>query len=459
MKETTIAALATYPAESAIGVIRVSGKDSFRAVSAIFRSKKIFRTIKPNHLTLGFIHDGNEKIDEVMLVLFRSPRSYTGEDMAEISCHGSPYIMSRILSLLLKRGCVPAGPGEFTKRAFLNGKMDLSRAEAVADIVSAKNSASLKLALNQLSGRESGAINAFRRGIARVLSLLEAEIDFAHEGIEKTPPASAIKKVKALAAGVESLIQNADEGIMLKTGIKLAICGRPNTGKSSLLNALLKKNRAIVSRVPGTTRDTVEARTELGGLPFCLIDTAGIRGAKNAVEKEGIKRAENAAKNCDIAVLVLDGSVRPGPEDLRACRQVRGKNVVIAVNKSDLKHAYKTSLARSFLSLPGQAPVVRVSAMKKTGINSLTNAVKNIIIKKRAPAPVNDVLVASLRHRESLRAALKSLKASILALKRGSYETAAFDIKQAAASMASITGTIGSEEVLDAIFSKFCVGK
>ncbi len=462
MKDTTIAAAATFPAESSIGVIRVSGGDTFKILAPLFSfagKKKSFNRIKPNSISPGFISDGREKIDEVMLSVFKSPKSYTGEDMAEISCHGSPYIIRRVLSMLCNRGCVPAGPGEFTKRAFLNGKLDLSRAEAVADIVSAKNSAALKLALNQLSGKESRAINALKAGIGRVLALLEAEIDFAHEGIGKTGPAAAMKMVRELLSRVEALIRNADEGIMLKTGIKLAICGRPNTGKSSLLNALLKKDRAIVSRAPGTTRDTVEAQAEIGGLPFCLIDTAGIRGSNDAVEKEGVNRAETAARTCDIAVLVLDGSKKLAAGDLRACRQVLGRNIVVAVNKSDLKNSFTAARAAAYLSLPRGTPVIRVSALKKTGIKPLTNAVKNIIIKKQAPAPVEDVLVANLRHRDSIAAAAGALCASLPALERGSYETAAFDIKQASAYLGSITGETSSEDILDAIFSKFCIGK
>jgi tRNA modification GTPase len=462
MEDTTIAAAATFPAESAIGVIRVSGKGTRHAVSSIFSFKNrsaSWKNIKPNYACLGYISGGSGPVDEAMLTFFKSPRSYTGEDMAEISCHGNPFIIDQALDLLYKNGCVPASPGEFTKRAFLNGKLDLSQAEAVADMISARNSAALRLALRQLSGGETAAIKQLKDSIASVLSLIEAEIDFAHEDLRKTPPQKARLMVEKITARVDRLLQNSDSGLMLKSGIKLVICGRPNTGKSSLFNALLNRDRAIVTRSPGTTRDTVESGLELLGLPFRIFDTAGIRKAPGAAEREGVKRARAAASSADIAVFVMDGSTGPGRQDRAAYDRIRGGNIIVALNKNDLKHAFSAAAAAKFLSLPPGAPVLRISALDRSGINDLTKTIKNIIISKAAPAATGDILITSLRHRDALKKTLRSLKDAVAALDAGSFESAAFDIKDAAGRLAGLTGEVTSDEVLDGIFKKFCIGK
>lgn len=458
MKDTTIAAIATYPAEAAIGIIRISGKNALAAAAAIFKTKKTFKTIKPGYLTLGHIYDKSEQIDEAMLVLFKAPNSYTGEDMAEFSCHGSPYILSRVMRLLLQNGCEAAGPGEFTKRAFLNGKMDLSEAEAVADLVSAKNSAALKLALAQLAGEESGLIKKLRQKISKLLSLVEAEIDFGHEDIQRTSAATAAALAKEILAETEALIINAEHGIMQKDGIKTALAGRPNTGKSSLLNALLNKNRAIVTSSPGTTRDTVDGSLVVDGLNFRLIDTAGLRQAKNQAEKLGINKTISTIKTSGISIFVIDGSKKPGKTDYEAYRNLKGKTLVVALNKSDKKEAISPAKTAEFFRLPAGTPVIRVSARTKYGIKNLTNALKNIIIGRMAFNP-EEAHVASARHKKELEAAAKSLRAAMPALNRNSMEEAAFDLKQAAGHLSSITGEISGEDVLAGIFKNFCIGK
>lgn len=459
MKDTTIAAIATFPAESAIGIIRVSGKGAFGAASRIFTpAGGPFRSLKPNFTSLGGIFDGPEKIDEAMITLFKSPRSYTGEDMAEISCHGNPYILDRVMSLLMANGCVPAGPGEFTRRAFLNGKIDLTRAEAVIDVISAKNDAALKIAVAQLSGGESAVIKNLRSSLLKLLSLVEAEIDFAHEDIQKTGPAEAAALARGILDKISGLLKDAGDGIMLKNGIKTAIAGKPNTGKSSLLNALLKKERAIVTGSPGTTRDTVEGALSLGGLFFRLIDTAGIRRAKSTAEKHGISKAKHAHRSSDIAVLVLDSSKKPGKGDLAVYRGLKTKNLIVALNKSDLKAAFTPNEAASFFSLPPQVPVIPVSAKTKKGINALTNTLKNIIIMDR-PSGAGRMVIASLRHKKELESARRAMSAAIPALKKGSFEEAAFDLKQASSALGSITGEISGEDVLAGIFKNFCIGK
>lgn len=459
MKDTTIAAIATYPAESAIGIIRISGKETFRIASSIFIPKnRPFKYLKPNYTALGCIYDGKEKIDEAVAVLYKAPRSYTGEDMAELSCHGSPYVLGKIMNLLLAKGCAAAGPGEFTKRAFLNGKMDLSAAEAVADVISAKNDSALKLALNQLSGEESGLIKKLRLKMLSLLSLVEAEIDFAHEDIQKTPPQKAAALAEKIQEEIKSLIKNAGEALMLKNGIKTAITGKPNTGKSSLLNAILNKNRAIVTSSAGTTRDTVEGSLQIDGLYFRLIDTAGLRQAKNQAEKHGIIKTENTIKTADIAVFVIDGSKNLDKADFAAFGRIKTKNLIVVVNKSDLKKILTPPKAAKLLGLKPKTPVLAISAKTKHGIKGLTNTLKNIIINNRT-AGINETLTANLRHKDELEAASSAMFEAIKSLKKDSFEEAAFDIKQAAAHLCSITGEISGEDVLVKIFKNFCIGK
>jgi tRNA modification GTPase len=459
MKDTTIAAIATFPAESALAIIRISGKDSFRIMSSVFTPKnKPFKALKPNHKALGHIADGKEIIDEAMLVLFKSPRSYTGEDMAEISCHGNPYILGKIMDLLSAKGCTTAGPGEFTKRAFLNSKMDLSAAEAVADIISAKNDAALQLALRQLSGGESGLIRNLRQKLLKLLSLVEAEIDFAHEDIQKNAPQQAATVARKIILEIDKMLINADEGIMLKNGIKTAIAGKPNTGKSSLLNALLNKKRAIVTNAPGTTRDTVEGSLSINGLCFKFIDTAGLRQTKNQAERYGISKAENAIKTSDIVIFVIDGSKKTDKADLAVYRRLKTKHLIVALNKSDLKAITSPEKAVKILGLRNDTPVLSISAVTKHGINDLTKALKNIIMTNTA-AGSGETLIASLRHKKELSAARVGLLAAVAAFEKGSFEEAAFDLKQASGHLGSITGDISSEDVLDGIFKNFCIGK
>jgi tRNA modification GTPase len=459
MKDTTIAAIATFPAVSAIGVIRVSGKDTQKIVSGIFYPNNPDNRFVPNSAVPGKIKDGPEILDEAVLTFFRSPRSFTGEDTAEISCHGNPYILYSIMNLLIKNGCVPAGPGEFTKRAFLNGKIDLSQAEAIADTIAADNPAALKLAMSQLAGRERSAITGLRKGILDLLARVEAEIDFAHEDIERTSRVDAAAAAAALAEKVKLLVKNADEGIMLKQGIRLVICGRPNTGKSRLLNTLLKKDRAIVTSMPGTTRDIIEDRMVIDGLPFRLIDTAGIRAARNPAEKSGIKRASAALKTADVIIFLIDGSSRLSKTDSGLYARIKNKNIVVAINKSDLRQRTTAGKASGFFPLPPSCPVVKISALKNTGIKDLTNAVKNIIISKAAPVPLGEVLVANLRHKTCLKRAAAALGAAVKALGKNSFEAAAFDLKEAAVAAGAVIGEISSDDVLDGIFKNFCIGK
>jgi len=446
----TIAALATFPAESAIGIIRVSGPLAIKISCLIFKPSGA-RPIKPGMMVHGIIHDKNTPIDSAMLCVFRKPRSYTGEDMAEFYCHGNPYILSLVLELLYSHGATAAGPGEFTKRAFLNGKMDLTQAEAVAELVSAKSGFALKAALDQLKGAESRAINGLRKNILRSMSLIETELDMDIS----SGKSEALKAALDSLSIAESLIKGSEEAIIQKEGVRAVIAGRPNTGKSSLLNAISGHERAIVTSSAGTTRDIIEAQAHIGGILYKLSDTAGIRKWRSHAEKIGIQRAIKAAKSADLLVFVLDSSKRLGKADLYSFRAVCGRRTIIALNKSDLRRKITEKQAAVFLGIKPGTPVISVSAKNGSGIKKLTKAMKDIIIKGEA----SDAFVSSRRHRQSLVEAAGCLKEAVKELCEKRLETAAFSLRQAASCAAAITGEIGSEQVLESIFKNFCVGK
>ena len=457
MTEDTSTAAATFPAESAICLVRVSGKDTLKVISGAFTFKsksKTLDSIKPGTVSLGSLKDGKDTIDEAMLSYFKSPNSYTGEDMAEISLHGNPLILFKAVNILIKNGCRAAEPGEFTRRAFLNGKMDLSQAEAVADIVAAKNDTALKLSLSQLEGKEKKIISKLKESILKILALIEAEIDFAHEDIEKTSTEKVKEMLKGVLDKINVLIKNAEEGIKLKEGINLVISGKPNTGKSSLLNALLKKDKAIVTHVPGTTRDIIEDTLIIDGFPFKLSDTAGVRGTDNVVELEGIKRTEQALNNADLILFLIDGSVKLTSEDTDLFKKIKDKDYLVVINKNDLPIKVNTEEVNKSFNTAG---ALSISALKNRGIKDLTNEIKNTIISKNKFSAVDDVVITNMRHKTSLERAKANIEDALS--KSSSHEELAIDIKQAVENISAIIGEISTEDILGDIFKNFCIGK
>jgi tRNA modification GTPase len=405
------------------------------------------------------VGDGSRVFDEAMVTVFRAPNSYTGENMAELSCHGNPFILSLLLNAAVSNGACPAAAGEFTRRAFLNGKIDLSQAEAVADIISAKNEAALSLALKQLDGAEKTAIKKLKDSLTELITLLEVEIDFAHEDTARTTHEQAAAGLNRIIIQVRNMIASADEGIMVKEGVRTVITGRPNAGKSSLLNALLKKNRAIVTHIPGTTRDVIEDSLSIDGISFRLFDTAGIRSSDNPVELEGIRRAKEAVCDADLVIFVVDGSAELSAEDALLYSEINGKNTIIAVNKSDLQPKLTAKNAKEFFNANG-VPVLMISAVNVSTITPLTNLMKNTIMSRKNGSGLNDILVANLRHKQALILALQSLDSAEASLKKKmSYEFAASDLNSAMIRLSEITGEISNEDVLENIFGKFCIGK
>ena len=444
----TICALATAPG-GALGIIRVSGSQSLEILSRVFT--KDVSLAQPNTIHYGHIKDGSEIIDEVMVSIFRAPRSYTGEDSAEISCHGSRYILNKVLELLVQNGCRMAGPGEFTQRAYLNGKMDLSQAEAVADLIASSNKATHDIALNQLRGHFSSELSRLREQLLKLTSLLELELDFSdHEDLEFADRSELLELSKIIDNHILRLASSFETGQALKNGIPVAIIGKTNVGKSTLLNRLLKDDRAIVSDIHGTTRDTIEETIDIHGVTFRFIDTAGIRQTSDEIEQIGINRTYAAIEKARIVLWLIDAE--PSTEDINALIQrTENKKLIVLKNKSDKTDNNSYNL----LNLP----FIAISAKFGTGIEALEQA-----IYEAADIPVlteNDIIVTNVRHYDALVRAHDSIMRVIDGLHNQlSGDLLSEDLRQAIDTLSEITGgQITPNEVLGNIFKHFCVGK
>jgi tRNA modification GTPase len=448
----TIAAISTPPGEAGVGIVRLSGPGALEVAGRIFFSPK-GRKPRSHRVVYGFVRDPEtgEQVDEVLLNFMRAPHSYTREDVVEINCHGGVFPMRRVLELTLRHGARLAGPGEFTKRAFLNGRLDLAQAEAVLDLIRAKTEASERIALEQLRGALSGRINSLRERVLGVCAHVEAYIDFPEEDIETGSMEEMKKLVREVMDEAASLSGSFDEGRIFREGVKTAIVGRPNVGKSSLLNALLLRDRAIVTEMPGTTRDVIEECLNIKGLPLVVMDTAGIREAHDMAEAEGVRRSLMAIEDADLVIVVLDGNVPLNDEDGGLIGRVKEKNSIIAVNKSDLLPALEDL---SGLGLDA----VRVSAKTGEGIDELKELVFGSCIK--TPAALGDgVMVTNLRHKEALDASARFLGAALEAFDTRPVEIISMELREALDRLGEIVGHVTTEDILDRIFSEFCIGK
>ncbi len=454
---TTIAAICTGHG-GAIAVLRVSGAATFAIVSKIFsplkRSFSIETDTEANHIYNGFIidADGNE-IDRVVISVYRAPHSYTGEDVVEISCHASSYVQKEILSLLIKNGAELAKPGEFTRRAFQNHKMDLSQAEAVADLIASKSKAEHDIAVNQMRGGITLEIKRLRELLLKFTSLMELELDFSEEDVEFADRTMLKSILDETENYLSRLVGSFKYGNAIKNGIPVAICGRPNAGKSTLLNALLNDDRAIVTDIPGTTRDTLEDFFTFDGITYRLIDTAGIRQTDDKIEKIGIDRAKNAVQKADIVLAVLDSNADIAEQFSEIVpSDCLDKNIIAVINKSDICATADTS------RLPQNVSVVKISAKHKTGLEDL---IKKISEFGAENLNYDGVILTNLRHYETFSHALESVKRAETALNSGlSGEFVSQDIREALRDFAEITGDgITTDEVLGNIFKNFCIGK
>ena len=455
--EDTIAAVATAMTPSGIGIIRISGKDAFSVADRIYRGKKEKRLSqqRANTIHYGFIMDQEQTVDEVLVMLMKAPHSYTGEDTVEIDCHGGVLAMKKVLETVLKNGARAAEPGEFTKRAFLNGRIDLSQAEAVMDVISAKNEYALKSSMSQLKGSVTGAIRKIREKLIYEIAYIESALDDPeHISLDGYAP-SLDKVVKEQIKSIEKLLATADQGKMIQEGIKTVIIGKPNAGKSSLLNLLAGEEKAIVTDSAGTTRDVLEENIRIQGISLRILDTAGIRESSDKVEQIGIERAMEHAKDADLILYVADGSVPLDENDSRILELIKNKKAIVLLNKNDLD----TVVTEKMLKEISHSPVISISAKKNEGMDHLEEMIKNMFFQ--GDISFNDELyITNIRHKKALESALESLKfvESSIAdqLPEDFYS---IDLMGAYEALGSILGEALGEDLVNEIFSKFCTGK
>lgn len=453
----TIAAPATAEGEGAIGVIRVSGPRSLELLSALFHpARRLSGPLEPFRLYPGWIEDGRERIDQVMAVAMPAPKSYTGEDMAEIHCHGGRAVTSAILDALVRRGARPAEPGEFTRRAFLNGKLDLTRAESVAWLISARSERERKQAADQIGGGLRERLLTLDRELTEALAAVEVTLDFEEYEEAPLPYREVEEVVSRVRKSLAELAREARAGEYLRQGLEVVIVGKPNVGKSSLLNTFLSRKRAIVSRRPGTTRDTIEEVIVLDGIPLRLIDTAGLRRPRGEVEVEGVNRAREKLAGADLVLVVLDSGTRISDNDREILRLARDKRTLIVVNKTDLPPRADLELSGGELET---RKVVRISAARNRGMDRLREEILNLVREKFLAGGEAGVMI-SRRRREALEEAACALEAVGAGCRQNrSGELIAFDLNRARSRVRLILGREFDDEVLDEIFSRFCVGK
>jgi tRNA modification GTPase len=459
--EKTIAAIATPIGEGAISVIRVSGQSAINKVAGRFKGKQNLVKAKSYTAHLGrIIDDQNKTVDVVVCTVFRAPKSFTGEDTVEISCHGGIHVTHRVLECILETGVYPAEPGEFTQRAFLNGKLDLSQAEAVADLIRAQSDKARQTSLDQLTGALSKQIHVVREQLVQSLGLLELELDFSEEGIALVDKTKVEKLFKLGLFEIDQLIKTYKYGKVWREGVRVALVGVPNAGKSSLLNTLLKEDRAIVTNVPGTTRDFIEEKMTIAGVLFRMIDTAGLRETEDTVEKEGVRRTWKVIKGSDIIVLVHDSTKTITDGEIKFLETITKENknhqeLLIANNKTDLKDE-KPPLKH----VPEKTLVVETSAVNNIGIERLKEALIRMVLDKTKPEEKESVIITNERHYSALLKAKQSLNSALNSLKKGeSEEFIAIDLRIAINSIGEIVGLVTTEDILNNIFSKFCIGK
>jgi tRNA modification GTPase len=454
--DDTIAAIATSIGQSGIGIIRVSGPRAFSIAQTLFQPAKNALNLQPHRLYYGHIVEPSTRIiiDEALVVYMPRPYSYTRQDVIEIQAHGGIVSLRRILELVLKQDARPAEAGEMTLRAFLNGRLDLAQAEAVLDIIQAKTDAALRVAAEQLGGSLSAQVAGVRTRLLDTLAFLEASIDFVEDEI---PAQDIILPLNIVSQSLEKLLVSADNGIIYRQGVRAAIVGRPNVGKSSLLNALLRGERAIVTNIPGTTRDTLEETANVGGIPLVLVDTAGIRATPaDEVERIGVERSQTALERADIALMVVDGSCKLEQEDQEIAALVQGKPALLVINKTDLPATQDHTIPVGFLPA---TPRVAISALTSEGIDLLETAIVNLVLGGKVTL-ADTPLVSNPRHKSLLQRALEHTRSAIEAQEAGlSPDLVSIDVRGAVEALGEITGETVTEDLLDTIFGKFCIGK
>ena len=467
LNKETIAAISTGMSNSGIGIVRISGDDAFQIIDRIYKGKKKLSEADSHTIHYGFIKDGGETVDEVLVSVMRAPRTFTGEDTVEINCHGGVYVVQRVLETVLKNGARPAEPGEFTKRAFLNGKMDLSQAEAGIDVITSKTEYALQSSVSQLRGSVKKKIETMRETLLYHTAFIETALDdpehISVDGYGETLE----KELIPIREELKKLIDSAGNGRIIKEGIQTVILGKPNAGKSSLLNVLSGRERAIVTEIEGTTRDVLEEQIHLNGLNLNMIDTAGIHETQDVVEKIGVERAKKYAVEADLILYVVDASETLDEDDQNIIPLLEGKKAIILLNKSDLENkiteeSLKETLEK-VLEHTGEIQILRTSTIdpssENSGMEELEETIRNMFFEGKLRHN-NELVVTNLRHKEALQDALNSLQLVERSIEDGMPEDFySIDLTSAYASLGKIIGEEVDEDVVNEIFSKFCMGK
>jgi len=455
----TIAAISTRPGEAAIGIIKLSGGESILIADKIFgsRSKKKLAATGTYNMLFGHISDSSgEIIDEVIVSVMKKPASYTREDVIEINCHGGIIAATKILELCIENGARIAEPGEFTKRAFLNGRIDLSQAEAATDLIRSKTEQSLRIAAKNISGDIREKISSLKKGILKILVQLEASIDFIEEDLEITPYNQLNKDLLKIKVEVEQLIKDEAKGEIIKNGVKIAIVGKPNVGKSSLLNILSKKEKAIVTPIPGTTRDAVEEILYVKGIPLILVDTAGIRKTKNAIERLGVEKSLKHIDEAELVILVLDGSRKLDKTDTNIIERIKDKKTICCINKSDLEARIDLNKVEKYFK---KNKIIKVSAVKKNGIRKLEAMISKLILNDE-DLDLEEKIIINSRHKNIMKKVNGLIEKAASSMEgRMSEEFPSADLKIAFDLLGDITGETTRDDILEGIFSQFCIGK
>lgn len=458
-REDTIVAISTPPGEGAIGIVRMSGELSLEIANKIFKKKMNGVITAKDHrkMLYGHICKNESVVDEVLLVPMFAPATYTREDLVEIHCHGGMVPLTEIVKLILENGASMAEPGEFTKRAFLNGRLDLAQAESVMDLIQAKTPQGFEVAYNQLEGHLSGKVDAVRAALLSAMAQLEVCIDYPEEDIEEMTYSEMTDRFKAAEKSVSALLENSETGRILRDGLSTVIVGKPNVGKSSLLNALLRESRAIVTDIPGTTRDVIEETLNVRGVPVKLVDTAGIRETEDLVEKLGVERSKAFFNRADLVVFVLNAAEALSPEDEDIMKYLKDRRAIVLLNKSDLDPILDEMLLRERLG--NEIPVIRTSLIQEEGIQELEDEIAKMVYGGQISLGERSV-VTNLRHQDALRRAAKSLNDALVSCNEGMpYDFLQVDVRNAYDALGEITGETVENDLITKIFSQFCLGK
>lgn len=456
--DDTIAAIATAPGEGGIGIIRISGEKSLQVAQSIFKSKsgKMIKDYNARTLIYGKVVDNEKVIDEVLVAYMKGPNSYTAEDVIEINCHGGFISVKKILELILSKGVRLAEAGEFTKRAFLNGRIDLSQAEAIIDVIKSKTDMAHEVAQSQLEGSLAKKIKDLRMNVTEVLAHLEVSIDFAEEDVEEITYQTLEEKALELRNEIKKLYDTAESGKILRDGLKTVIVGKPNVGKSSLLNSILGENRAIVTDIAGTTRDVIEEFVNIKGIPLKIVDTAGIRETEDVVEKIGVEKSRESFSTADLVIMVLDASRKLSEEDMEILESLKNKKTIVLLNKMDLEPQIELEKIEEFVN---SEDIIKISALKHQGIEELQDKIEAMVYHGSVKNSSN-LMITNSRHKDALFKAYESINDAISAIEqRMPYDFIEVDFKNIWDYLGYINGDTVREDLLDTIFANFCIGK